>query len=258
MKLTDLFIITKSTRVVISITLGICGTAILVAALYYRNLNRSDDPRLVPVRELILKSEALANGRKAPEAYLLLDSALQLLKAVPGYERSYEAGFIYNNACSAWLLSALYDSTLAVSEKNQMLLTARTFADSSLRIYRDWLLEWDSLSDDQIRGKITPLFNPEDSAFEGRNFDNILKKRIKDIRSAQIETPRRLSVGLTNLGTIQRHLNQPDSALISFAEALNLWSDNRTAKSNLNVLNGGDPIKPSLIKSLFPPDKKKK
>jgi len=258
MKLSDLLIITKSTRVVISITLGICGTAILVAALYYRNLNRADDPRLVPIRELILQSEKLSNSRKAAEAYLLLDSALQQLNQIPGYKWSYEAGFIYNNASSAWLLSALYDSTLTSSEKENMLHLARTFADSSLLIYRRWINEWDSLDGIQIRSRIEPFFKSEDPAFAGRNFEHILKKRIKDIRSAQIETPRRLSVCLTNMGTIHRHMNQPDSALVCFAEALQLWSENRTAKSNLSVLNGGEPIKPSLINSIFPPDKHKK
>ncbi|MFA5815255.1 MAG: tetratricopeptide repeat protein [Bacteroidales bacterium] len=257
MKLPDLFKITKGTRVVISITLGICGTAILVAVLYYRGLNRSEDPRLVPVRELIQKSEELTGNRKAPEAFLLLDSALHLLKSVPGYENSYETGVIFNNACSAWLLSALYDSTLVSGEKEKMLVTAHTFADSSLRIYRAWISEWDSLPGDQIRIKIAPFFKPDDPAFAGRNPHRILDKRVKDIQSAQIETPRRLSVNLTNLGTIHRHMNRPDSALVCYAEALHLWKENKTAESNLNVLKGGKPLKPSILKSLFPPDKKK-
>jgi tetratricopeptide (TPR) repeat protein len=257
MNIKEIFKITKGTRVVISITLGICGTAIIAAALYYRGLNRAEDPRLVPVREMIQKSQELSNNRQAPEAYLLLDSALQLIRSVPGYEKSYETGVIFNNACSAWLLSALYDSTLAESEKHEMLKTAASFADSSLRIYRTWLLEWDSLPADQIRVKTEPFFKSGDPAFEGRNTSKILQKRIRDIREAQLETPRRLSVALTNRGTIHRHLNQPDSAFVCYAEALQIWKENRTAESNLNVLRGGKPLKPNLIQSLFPPDKKK-
>lgn len=257
MKITDLFKITKGTRVVISITLGVCGTAILVAALYYRSLNRAEDPQLIPVRELILKSQELSHARSAPEAHLLLDSALQILKSVPGYGNSYETGVIYNNACSAWLLSALYDSTLVAAEKEEMLKTAATYADSSIRIYRAWINEWDTLPANQIRMKMAPYFNSGNPAFSGRNTGKILDKRTRDIREAQIETPRRLSVSLTNRGTVYRHLNRPDSALICYAEALHLWKDNRTAQSNLNVLRGGKPLKPSIIQTLFPPDKKK-
>jgi len=43
--------------VVISITLGVCGTAVLIAALYYRSLNRAADPRTLPVREMIQTEE---------------------------------------------------------------------------------------------------------------------------------------------------------------------------------------------------------
>lgn len=242
---------------VISITLGVCGMAIVTAALYYRSLNRTEDPRLVPVRELIQDSQELSNSRKAPEAHILLDSALQILRSVDGYRNSYETGVIFNNACSAWLLTALYDSTLAESEKTEMLKAAASFADSSLLIYRIWLEEWGSLPPEQIRSRTEPFFTPGDPAFAGRNPSRLLDKRIKDIREAQIETPRRLSVALTNRGTIHRHLNQPDSAFACYAEALDIWKDNRTAQSNLNVLKGGKPLKPSIIQALFPPDKKK-
>jgi len=78
---------------------------------------------------------------------------------------------------------------------------------------------------------------------------------IINIVAAQIETPRRLSVSLSNKGTIYHHMMKPDSSLTCYQLALSLWKDNRTAKSNLNVLMGGEPIKPSLIELLFPPDK---
>jgi len=50
----------------------------------------------------------------------------------------------------------------------------------------------------------------------------------------------------------------PDSAFVYYQDALSLWKDNRTAESNLSVLLGGEPVKPNLIESLFPPDKNKK
>jgi tetratricopeptide (TPR) repeat protein len=257
MRLPDLFNITKGTRVVISITLGICGTAILVAIFYYRNLNRAEDPRMIPVREWIQESEEFTANCQATESFIVLDSAIRYLRSLPGYENSYEVGVLYNDVSSAWLLSALYDSTLAETEKRKMLVTAKTFADSSITLYRSWIEKWKSLDPAQIREKISPFFDPNDLSFHHRNSDKILAKRIKDIQSAQLETPRRLSVTLTNLGTIYRHQIKPDSALLCFAEALELWKDNETAQNNLQVLNGGAPVKPSLIRKLFPPDKKK-
>jgi len=95
-------------------------------------------------------------------------------------------------------------------------------------------------------------------AFQGLSFDKILNRRVRNLVTAQIETPRRLSVCMTNKGTIFRHMMQADSAFFYYNHALALWKENRTAESNLSVLMGGEPVKPSLIKSLFPPDKNKK
>ncbi len=49
-----------------------------------------------------------------------------------------------------------------------------------------------------------------------------------------------------------------DSSLICYKMALSIWKDNRIAKSNMNVLMGLDPIKTSVIESLFPPNKNKR
>jgi hypothetical protein len=48
-----------------------------------------------------------------------------------------------------------------------------------------------------------------------------------------------------------------DSALSYYEKALSLWKDNRTARSNMSVLMGGEPLEPKLIEALFPPDKNK-
>ncbi|MFN2313767.1 MAG: tetratricopeptide repeat protein, partial [Bacteroidales bacterium] len=70
--------------------------------------------------------------------------------------------------------------------------------------------------------------------------------------------PRRLSVSYTNKATAYRHMMMQDSALVWYDRALALWKDNRTAESNLSVLLGGEPVKPGIIKTLFPPDRKKR
>jgi hypothetical protein len=97
----------------------------------------------------------------------------------------------------------------------------------------------------------------DDPAFIGYNYDKLVQGRIKNFKNAIIETPRRLSVSYTNKAAIFRHLLLPDSSLIYYRKALELWKENRIAESNLSVLMGGQPVKPSVIKSLFPPDRLK-
>ena len=96
-----------------------------------------------------------------------------------------------------------------------------------------------------------------DPAFAGLNFNSIFRKRVKDMMLARVETPRRLSVSYTNKGTAYRHMMMPDSALLWYEKALAIWKHNRTAESNLSVLLGGEPVKPGIIESLFPPDRNK-
>jgi hypothetical protein len=153
---------------------------------------------------------------------------------------------------------ALYDSTISEFEKNNLLAISMNYCDSSISIYGKWIACWDSLPPEIISDRISPYMKEDNPAFRGYDFEKIFTRRVKNIVAAQIETNRRLSVSLANKGTIYRHMMQMDSSLICYQMALSLWKDNRTAKSNLNVLMGGEPIKPSLIESLFPPDKNKK
>jgi len=153
---------------------------------------------------------------------------------------------------------ALYDSLISGHEKNVLLNLSLEYCDSSISVYSKWISEWDSLSDDEIDSKIRSQMQREDPAFSGYSYEKLLSGRKRNILSAKIETPRRLSVSLSNKGIIYRHLMKVDSALLCYEEALALWKDNRAAKSNLSVLMNGDPLKTGLIESLFPPDRKKK
>ncbi|MFO7615966.1 MAG: tetratricopeptide repeat protein, partial [Bacteroidales bacterium] len=242
MRLPNLFSISKGTRVVFIITLVICLSAILIAAAYYRGINRASDPRILPARELVSQAEEMTAGLQGMESVRLLDSALTLVRSVPGYAYSWEPGVIFNNISSAWLMMALYDSTLAPAKKEALLGAAGRFADSSLYLYRRWMDEWGTMPKEDVTQRIAPWFEPDDPSFAGLKPEQILNKRVREILSAQIETPRRISVTLTNRGTVHRHLNQPDSALLCFAEALELWDENRAARSNLKVLQGGEPL----------------
>lgn len=253
-----IFTISKGTKVVLVITFSVSMLAVIFAVFYYRDLNNLEDPRTKKARELLALFDKESDRINDFSSFSLLDSANAVFRSYPDYESSFETGVICNNKCSSLLLAAMYDTTISTDEKSKLLDLSLVYCDSSINIYNNWIAEWEVLSNDEIAEKIRPFINENDNHFEGLNFKRIFDKRVKDLVKAQIETPRRLSVSLSNKGTIYRHKLLVDSALLCYQKALALWKDNRTAKSNLSVLMGGEPVKPTIIESLFPPDKEKK
>jgi tetratricopeptide (TPR) repeat protein len=258
MQLRDLFIISKGTKVIFLITFSVSLTAVLFALFYYQSINSAEDPRIAVAKNLLLEYEKAQGGINSIEAFPILDSAFAIFRSLPDYSGSFEIGVIYNNKCSALLLPAIYDTTISESEKNNLLALSMSYCDSSINCYNNWKKEWNGLSASDTESKLRTLISEKDPGFEDVNFNKVFKKRVKGIMEAQVETDRRLSVSITNKGIIFRHMQKPDSALICYREALNLWEHNRIAKSNLSVLMGGQPVKPSLLESLFPPDKRKR
>ena len=257
MEFGDIFKITRGTKVIITITFSVALAASLFAVFYYSGINRSEDPRILKAREYLLEFEKVSGNSYPGEAFPALDSAFRIFSSLPDYKNSFEKGVIYNNKCSMLLMKALYDTAISGTEKSTLLDLSLKQCDSSILTYKKWIEEWGVLTPQEITEKLTPLMRKDDPALT-HNFKKIFERRVKNLLLAQIETPRRLSVSLTNKGTIYRHLSKPDSSLLFYREALLLWKENRIAKSNLNVLTGGDPLKPSVIESLFPPDKNRK
>jgi tetratricopeptide (TPR) repeat protein len=257
MEFKNLFILTRGTKVVLSITFTVTLLAVLFAFFYYRHLNKSEDPRITRAREYLLQYEKESANRTSLDWFPYLDSARAVFATLPDYESSFEEGLIHNNKCSALLLMAIYDSTLPAAEKSHLLSLSLEYCDSSISIYRNWISTWVGLSREETADKLRLLMMADHPAFREMNFEKIFSRRVDNQVTATIETPRRLSVSLSNKGTIYRHMMKPDSALACYRMALSLWKDNRTAANNLRVLLGGEPVKPSLIESLFPPDKNK-
>jgi len=258
MSLKDLTVISPGTRKLLAITISVALAAVIFAFFYYRDVNRSEDPRVAKAREYMAEYDRLSGATESYALFHLLDSADQIYRRVPGYGSSYETGVIYNNKGSSLLMKALYDSSLTESGKIAFLELSVTYCDSAVMVYREWLDEWEPLSEEEVAVKLTEGMSENDPAFAGLNFKSIFKKRVKDMMLARVETPRRLSVSYTNKGTAYRHMMMPDSALVFYERALSIWKHNRTAESNLSVLLGGEPVKPGIIESLFPPDRKKK
>lgn len=257
MMLREIFVISQGTKKILAITISVTLLAIVFAFFYYRGMNRSEDPRITRARELLAEYDKLSREINGTGAFYLLDNAFAIFSSIPDYAGSYEKGVIYNNKCSGLMINALYDSDTIRGGKNHLLAMAMEYCDSSIFIYKKWLDEWDGLSTEEIAIKLEPFMKDEDPVFNSFNFGRIFKRRVKNVVEAQYETVRRLSVSYTNKGTIFRHLNKPDSSLVYVRMALSLWADNRTAESNLSVLMGGEPLKPELIESLFPPERKK-
>ncbi len=258
MSLQNLITISTGTRKILAITISVALLAVIFAFFYYRSVNRSADPRVSDARRYMSEYDRLAGGTDSYTWFHLLDSACLVYKSVPGYRTSWENGVIYNNKCSGVLLMALYDSTLTQPEKETLLELSVIYCDSSISVYNRWLNEWEELADEEVARRVNAEMDEGDSVFAGLNFRKISGKRVRDVMLARIETPRRLSVSYTNKATAYRHLMMQDSALVYFDRALALWKDNRTAESNLSVLLGGEPVKPGIIKTLFPPDRKKR
>ena len=258
MRLSDIFIMTKGTRVILAITLSVSTVAIIFAFFYYRTINRAADPRVKKAGEYLQLFDKVSGSKESIDSFYLLDSAAAVFSSLPDYRQSFENGVIYNNKCSSLLINAIYDTSISENEKNVLLSLSIKYCDSSIAVYKKWLADWEDLTPQEIERRIKPYMQPDDLAFKGFNYDRIISRRIKDIGLAGIETRRRLSVSLTNRGMIFRHMMMPDSSIKCYTEALELWEDNRIAKSNLNVLMGGEPVKPGIIESLFPPDRRKK
>jgi hypothetical protein len=226
-----------------------------MAYIYYNGKNRAEDPRIVQTKYMFRQYDNLMKENKFTSALPILDRIDSILLKLPGYIDSYERAIVSNNRGSAFLGMALYNSTDS-TEKTRLLTIAKTNIDSSITIYNKWLNKHTGLSKEELYKSIYPFFPANDSAFKGKNLKKILKKRVEDIETAQKETPRRLSVCYTNIGTILRHQYKQDEAVKNYVRAIELWKDNYTARNNFNVLMGKPPKDRSIINQLFPPDKK--
>ena len=247
--------LSPQTKKVAAGILIIISVSFLTAYIYYNGKNRAEDPRIVQTKYMFREYDNLMKENQFTSGLAILDRIDSIFLIVPGYTDSYERAIVCNNRGSAYLGMALYNSTDS-TEKIRLLLIAETNIDSAISIYNYWLRRHSGLSEEELYKSIFPFFPENDPAFKGKNLKKILKKRVDDLETAQKETPRRLSVCYTNLGTILRHQYKQDEAVKSYIKAIELWKDNYTARNNFNVLMGKPPKDRSIINQLFPPDKK--
>lgn len=245
----------KKTRALILVMCALALLGLLIAKVYYSNVNTSIDPRVIEARELYEKYNAYAQSNN-------FDSVLDTIESIylnqPHYKASFEVGVLYNNRAAIYLTLALYSPVFSQDSASidSLLALSEEAASTSIAIYSNWMNRYTDKSEEEIRSisfdSFMQGFSENDAELKTKYFDN----RVKEIQDAQLETPRRLSVTYTNLGIIFRHREQYEAAANAYSKALELWEQNLTAENNLNVILGRPQKKRTLIQKLFPPERK--
>lgn len=242
-------------------TLTAVAIMLIGSNYYYGKVNSTEDPRVLKAKQLLLQYEKGLKSDQYAQAFSLLETILSIYKNTPGYADSYEVGVVLNNQASVHLVKLETDLLVQEEEKinkEEMIRTlkvAMALANDSIAVYRNWLDSMGKLTENEIRALLGKTFDSKDLAFEKVDFKAVFEKRVEDIKLAQVETERRLSVSLTNLGVINRYLGNLEEAKNNYEEALLLWDRNYTAKNNLNILMNKPLEKRSLIDRLFPPER---
>ncbi len=232
------------------VILGAIGLAI--AYVHYGNINRAVDPRVRQAHLMYGRYNVYASENKAEMVLALLDSIEDIYLSVPHYKDSYEMGVVHNNRASVFLSRALSDSNVEEIRQHYFSLSERHL-NESLSYYTRWIDLFGGKSGEEITDLVNTEFSADSSLNENKNLDAIIRSRVKEIRTAQLEMPRRMSVSYSNLGIIRRHENKPEEAILYYVMALELWDQNHVAKNNMNILFGEPIEKQSVLKKLFPP-----
>lgn len=249
----------SGTKKVLAIVLTITASIFIGSYFYYGSINKAEDPRILPAKELFQKYDKELESDDYVQSLAILDKVLAIYRSTPGYENSFETGVLLNDKASIYLVEVetriLTEEEIGKPVMQQSLAVAADYIEEAIVLYRSWMAEMGSLSEEQIREKISPYFSNDDPAFAEIEAERVREKRVDLILDAQIETPRRISVSLTNLGMINRYLGDLEEARKNYEEAIEIWDRNYTAQDNLAVLMNQPVQKRSIISRLFPPEK---
>ncbi|MBN2790834.1 MAG: hypothetical protein JXR69_11635 [Candidatus Delongbacteria bacterium] len=244
--------LTPGTKKLTVIMLIITVIGVLIAYNYYSYINEIEDPRILHIKKIHLRYNQAVTENTIGEAIALLDFMDTEYSKIRHYHNSFERGVLCTDKAAIYLTMALYHTT-DEDEKLKFLDLSKAFLDSCIHFYDNWQNEYSDLNEDMINEKVTQDFSDIESDYKA----DIIAKRIIDIKFALEEIDRRYSVTYTNLGIVMRHKLKQDSAIFFYKKALDLWKDNHVAKSNLNVLMGGEPIKRGMLEKMFPPERDK-
>ncbi len=233
----------------------LAAVGIVIAWIYYGNINKSVDPRVRQAQVLYGRYNIYASNNNHEGVLALLDSIENIYTSIPHYRNSYEMGVVENNRASVFLTKALSDPVREEIRQHYFALAEQHLL-MSIEYYTDWMDSHRNQTEEELKVFVEKEFTADRLLNNNEKLDAIIRNRVKEIMSARIETPRRLSVSYTNLGIIKRHANQVDEAYDYYVKALDLWSENHAAKNNINILFGKPPEKQSILRKLFPPERK--
>jgi hypothetical protein len=247
----NFFVFSPPVKKLIIIMSFVFTAGIVISYFYYGRINSAEDPRIVHIKEMHRTYDRMVRDNEIVNAVALLDSMDREFAKIEHYSDSFERGVINTDIAAAHINSALYlttdeDTKLSFLEKAEERLRL------SLGYYDRWGMEYSSADSAALFNKISSEFSDIHSA----HIERIVEKRISDVRTAVSESGRRYSVAYTNLGIVMRHKLHLDSAALFYKRAIELWDDNHIARSNLNVLLGGKPVKKGFLETVFPPEKK--
>lgn len=248
-------IINKSTRILILIMSILVFLGLVISHFYYKGINESVDPRIVEARKLYEKYNLFAQNNSLDSILCLMDTIDSIYTRHNHYKDSYERGVLYNNKAAAYLSMAVKSGEKDGLVFDSLLCIAEIEVKKSIEIYQSWINLFDSLNEHEIEQKIIHDFSSGLEKYSEKQIGKYLENRIKEISNAQIETKRRLSVSLTNLGIIYHKRKQYKLAAEYYSEAYELWDQNLTAENNLNLLLGRPLRKRNLLQKIFPPKK---
>ena len=249
------FLANRKTRALIFIMCALVLGGIIISHLYYKSVNASVDPRIVPARKLYENYNLFAQENKLDSIFWLMDTIESIYTRVEHYRNSFELGVLYNNRAAA-CLSLLMNENDAM-ERDSLLMVADHAINKSITIYEDWFAIYDGKSRQEIEKELEKGFLVGLEDYDEVDQQKFLNKRTREIIEAQVETKRRLSVSYTNLGLIYRNQLEYEAAALSYQKALENWDRNLTAENNLNKLLGRPEKKRNLIQKLFPPERVK-
>ncbi|WP_027183909.1 hypothetical protein [Desulfovibrio inopinatus] len=252
----SLFTMTKGTKRLLFAMLAVSVLYIGGMALYYDYQNSAADPRVASARIDMKNYQTNLSEKNWSGALDALDSAEAIYANVPAYQKSFERGVLENDKAAVYLLTMenhlLTMETPELDDKGRWLLEQAEFhAQNAKKIYTKWLKNFGTVSGTTLRTDLEPYFTDND--FPNADAERIRERRLQELIDAQTETPRRLSVTLTNLGIIARYNGNGAQAASLYQEALEYWPDNETAKANLARLRGEDHEGRSALEKLFPP-----
>lgn len=233
---------------------------VLYTINHYRVINNSVDPRVVAAKKAFGDYNRSMAANDYISAAETLDAIESIYRAVDAYADSFELGVIEVNRGSIYLVQVEREhlspkKTVLSDSLDRYLDLAERHTRAGIAIYTAWDSRYGALDEPALRAYVQRIFKPHNPAFKGYDFDALFNRRLEEMREAQVEMKRRLSVAYTNLGVITRYQRDNLASKKWYERAIELWPDNHVAANNLRILHGQQIEKRGVVEQLFPKER---